>query len=76
MITFHSLEDRIVKHFMKENSFVKELKGLPIQSSQIPPMKLITKKPILPSKEEISLNSRSASAKLRVSEKQVNHSII
>jgi 16S rRNA (cytosine1402-N4)-methyltransferase len=76
VITFHSLEDRIVKHFMKENSFVKELKGLPIQSSQIPPMKLITKKPILPSKEEISLNSRSASAKLRVSEKQANHSII
>jgi 16S rRNA (cytosine1402-N4)-methyltransferase len=39
-------------------------------------MKLITKKPILPSREEISLNSRSASAKLRVSEKQANHSII
>jgi len=76
VITFHSLEDRIVKHFMKEHSSVKELKGLPIQSSHIPPMKLITKKPILPSREEISLNSRSASAKLRVSEKQANHSII
>jgi len=54
VISFHSLEDRIVKH-----EFKARLKGeLPI--------KILTKKPILPSKEEIFENSRSRSAKLRV----------
>ena len=76
VITFHSLEDRIVKHFMKDHSIIKQLKGLPVLSKDIPPFKLISKKPIIPSLDEISINPRSASAKLRVSEKQSIHSII
>ncbi|MGI6787671.1 MAG: 16S rRNA (cytosine(1402)-N(4))-methyltransferase RsmH [Acholeplasmataceae bacterium] len=69
IITFHSLEDRIVKHFFKENSEVKIIKGMPVPIEPKPNFKIITKKPILPSKEEITNNSRSRSAKLRVAEK-------
>lgn len=69
IITFHSLEDRIVKHFFKENSEVKIIKGIPVPIEPKPNFKIITKKPILPSKEEITNNSRSRSAKLRVAEK-------
>lgn len=54
VISFHSLEDRIVKHEFKDR-LTGEL-----------PVKILTKKPILPSKEEILENSRSRSAKLRV----------
>ena len=56
VISFHSLEDRIVKRFYKEKQ--KEGKG-----------NLINKKPIVPSKEEIIKNNRSRSAKLRILEK-------
>ncbi len=71
IITFHSLEDRIVKKYMKEQSEVNELvKGLPeIPEAYRPVLKLITKKPILPSASELAENSRSKSAKLRVAEK-------
>lgn len=71
VITFHSLEDRIVKKYMKEESEVNDLvKGLPeIPAAYQPKLKLITKKPILPSSEELEANSRSKSAKLRVAEK-------
>lgn len=71
IITFHSLEDRIVKKYMKKESEVNELvKGLPeIPEAYKPKLKLITKKPILPSVKELSENSRSKSAKLRVAEK-------
>lgn len=53
IITFHSLEDRIVKKFFKNSSNLKAL----------------TKKPVLPEKEEIEVNRQSRSAKLRVAEK-------
>ena len=71
IITFHSLEDRIVKKYMKEESEVNDLvKGLPeIPAAYQPKLKLITKKPILPSSEELEANLRSKSAKLRVAEK-------
>lgn len=71
IITFHSLEDRIVKKFFKENSEVNELvKGLPtIPEAYKPKLKLITKKPILPSTQELAENFRSKSAKLRVAER-------
>jgi 16S rRNA (cytosine1402-N4)-methyltransferase len=52
VISFHSLEDRIVKKFFKE----KEKEGL---------IKIETKKPITPSLEEVKKNKRSRSAKLR-----------
>lgn len=71
VITFHSLEDKIVKRIFKENSDVDEIvKGLPdIPSNYLPKIKLINKKPILPSDEEIKENSRSHSAKLRIVER-------
>ncbi|MGI6782117.1 MAG: 16S rRNA (cytosine(1402)-N(4))-methyltransferase RsmH [Acholeplasmataceae bacterium] len=69
IITFHSLEDRIVKHYFKENSEVKIVKGMPIAIEPKPNYKLITRKPILPSEAEQKANSRSRSAKLRVAEK-------
>lgn len=71
VITFHSLEDRIVKKYMKEESKVSDLvKGLPeIPEAYKPKLRLITRKPILPSKKELEENSRSKSAKLRVAEK-------
>ena len=56
ILSFHSLEDRIVKNFFKEN----EEKGI---------FKIITKKPITPSEKEILLNPRARSAKLRIAEK-------
>lgn len=71
VITFHSLEDRIVKQIFKKNSEVDEMvKGLPIIPDEYKPLiKLINKKPILPSEKELSENSRSKSAKLRVIER-------
>jgi len=71
VITFHSLEDRIVKTIFKNNSEINEMvKGLPeIPDEYKPKIKLINKKPILPSEEEIDENSRSKSAKLRVIER-------
>lgn len=71
VITFHSLEDRIVKRIFKENSEINEIfKGLPeVPLEYQAKIKLINKKPILPSKKELSENSRSKSAKLRVIER-------
>lgn len=71
VITFHSLEDRIVKRLFARLSSEDEVaKGLPYISDEFKPKaKIITKKPILPSKEEIDNNRRSRSAKLRVIEK-------
>ena len=70
-ITFHSLEDRIVKHIFKENSEVNEMvKGLPeIPKEYEPKIILVNKKPILPSEKELKENSRSKSAKLRIIER-------
>jgi 16S rRNA (cytosine1402-N4)-methyltransferase len=70
VITFHSLEDRIVKQVFKKYSEVDELvKGLPeIPVSYRPKLKLINKHPILPSEKELKENSRSKSAKLRIGE--------
>ena len=71
VITFHSLEDRIVKQIFKKYSEVDEMvKGLPeIPEEYKPLIKIINKKPILPSKEELTENTRSKSAKLRVIER-------
>ena len=71
VITFHSLEDRIVKNIFKKYSEVDEIfKGMPdIPLEYQPLIKLINKKPITPSEEELSENSRSKSAKLRIVER-------
>ncbi|RNF40681.1 16S rRNA (cytosine(1402)-N(4))-methyltransferase RsmH [Planococcus salinus] len=71
VITFHSLEDRLCKTIFKEASSLPELPpNLPvIPSGMEPVLKLITRKPILPSEEELEHNNRSRSAKLRIAEK-------
>lgn len=70
-ITFHSLEDRIVKDiFKKYTSIPKEVRGLPnIPDEYLPNYKLITNKPITPSDKELKENNRSRSSKLRIIER-------
>ena len=69
MITFHSLEDRIVKNFFKNGNFEEvpkeDLYGIKKKSG----FKIITKKPLTPSPEELKNNPRSRSAKMRIAEK-------
>ena len=69
IITFHSLEDRLVKNFFRSGTFseneVEDVYGNRPKS----PFKIITKKPITASQEELKNNKRSRSAKLRVAEK-------
>lgn len=71
VITFHSLEDRLVKQIFKKYSEVDDiLKGMiDIPDEYKPKIKIINKKPILPTDEEINENSRSHSAKLRIVER-------
>ena len=69
IITFHSLEDRIVKHFFKTESTSQLPKNLPVMMDDHVRLKLITKKPVYPSDEEMNMNSRSKSAKMRVAER-------
>lgn len=69
IITFHSLEDRIVKHFFKEKSELKVPKNLPLINIPKMDLEIVTKKPIYPSEEELENNSRSKSAKMRVAKK-------
>lgn len=72
VITFHSLEDRICKATFKKASEPMELPhGLPIIPEEYKPiLKLITRKPIAPSEEELEENNRARSAKLRIAEKR------
>jgi 16S rRNA (cytosine1402-N4)-methyltransferase len=71
VITFHSLEDRICKATFKKESETPNLPhGLPIIPDEYKPkLKLISRKPILPSEEELAANNRARSAKLRIAEK-------
>lgn len=68
VITYHSLEDRLVKNFIKKGKFEGELEK-DFYGNPIVKFKQITRKPILPSEEELKINNRSRSAKLRVAEK-------
>ena len=71
VITFHSLEDKIVKNIFKEYSQAKDLPpGLPMVPVEYQPtLKLINRKPIIATDEELEMNNRARSAKLRVAEK-------
>ncbi|WP_282801291.1 16S rRNA (cytosine(1402)-N(4))-methyltransferase RsmH [Secundilactobacillus kimchicus] len=71
VITFQSLEDRLVKLMFKEKSSLPELPpGLPVVPDELQPdFKLVTRKPIVPSEAEMAENHRAHSAKLRVIEK-------
>ena len=69
IITFHSLEDRLVKNFFRRGSFDEPEENPFINTEPANELKVITKKPIVPSEEEMKRNARSRSAKLRVAEK-------
>ena len=68
IITYHSLEDRMVKNFIKagniEGKMEKDFYG-----NATAPLKAVNRKPILPQEEEIAANTRARSAKLRIAEK-------
>jgi 16S rRNA (cytosine1402-N4)-methyltransferase len=70
IITFHSLEDRLVKLFFKNGDFEDEIDDNPfVQHTKVQRWKLITKKPITATADELKKNTRSRSAKLRVAER-------
>jgi 16S rRNA (cytosine1402-N4)-methyltransferase len=68
VITYHSVEDRVVKHFMKSGQYSSSME-LDFRLEPKWPFRVLTKKPIVPSEKEIELNPRSRSAKLRIAEK-------
>ena len=70
VITFHSLEDRICKNVFKERSSLDIPDGVPMIITEEAPFELITRKPMLPSDEEIKENNRAHSAKMRVIRKR------
>ena len=68
VLTYHSVEDRLVKHFMKsgkldERDLAGEFDGRKWH------LRMLTKKPVLPTREEVQINRRARSAKLRIAEK-------
>lgn len=68
IITYHSLEDRLVKNFLRKGNFKGELEKDFFGNPQLD-FKLINKKPIVSSQEELVQNNRARSAKLRIAEK-------
>ena len=69
IISFHSIEDRIAKHFLKNNLIMNEKNYYePKSLGENFKFNLITKKPLIPTDKEVKINSRSRSAKLRVAE--------
>ena len=68
VISYHSLEDRLVKNYMRAGNF----EGIPeknMYGHDIKPFNALTRKPIVPSEKEINTNSRARSAKLRIAER-------
>ncbi len=74
VISYHSLEDRMVKNFMRAGKLDGEVEK-DFYGNPLTPFKLITRKAVQPDEEEISVNPRARSAKLRVAEKitPINH---
>ena len=71
IITFHSLEDRIVKNFYKAGTF-DEVEDDVYGNKKASPFNIITKKPITAGDKELKINKRSRSAKMRVAERNNN----
>lgn len=71
VISFHSLEDRIVKRFMRDESRPPQLPArLPVRAADLPKPKLaLVGKPVRPSDEEVAANPRSRSAVMRIAER-------
>ena len=68
VITYHSLEDRVVKNFMRTGNFEGEV-NKDFYGNPVTPFRVINKKGITPGEEEISVNKRARSARLRIAEK-------
>ena len=68
VITYHSLEDRMVKNFIKAGNIDGKVEK-DFFGNATAPLKAVNKKPILPQEEEIASNTRARSAKLRIAEK-------
>ena len=68
VITYHSLEDRMVKNFFKTGNVEGEAKK-DFYGNLIRPLEPVNRKPIIPSEDELRLNNRARSAKLRIAEK-------
>ena len=68
IISYHSLEDRLVKNFMRSGNMKGEIEK-DFYGKPLVPFKLVTRKPIMPSEEEILKNNRARSAKLRIAER-------
>ncbi|MES1216121.1 MAG: 16S rRNA (cytosine(1402)-N(4))-methyltransferase RsmH [Bacteroidota bacterium] len=71
IISFHSLEDRLVKNFFRRGTFDEPDNNPFINTESVNELNIITKKPIVPSADEVKRNSRSGSAKLRIAEKRM-----
>ena len=69
IISFHSLEDRIVKNFFRSGTVEETEENPYMMTEKVNELKPVTKKPIIPTEKEIKTNPRSRSAKLRVAEK-------
>ncbi len=69
VISYHSLEDRLVKNFIAKGKFFGEVEK-DLFGNEIKPLEAVTRKPIVPSEQELLENSRSRSAKLRIAEKK------
>ena len=69
IITFHSLEDRLVKNFFRRGSFDEPAGNPFINEEHVNELKVITKKPLSPNESEIKNNPRARSARLRIAEK-------
>jgi 16S rRNA (cytosine1402-N4)-methyltransferase len=69
VITFHSLEDRIVKNLFKGAARPVAFRLMKREGAPVPQVRLLTKKPLVPSDEETRLNPRARSAKMRFAEK-------
>lgn len=68
VITYHSLEDRMVKNFIKAGN-VAGVVGTDLYGNKLTPLAAVNRKPILPAEEEIAANTRARSAKLRIAER-------
>lgn len=71
VISYHSLEDRIIKNFFRSGKFAGEIEK-DVYGNTIAPFSAINKKPIVPDEKEIQQNSRARSAKLRIAERTKN----
>ena len=69
IITFHSLEDRLVKNFFRRGTFDEPAENPFINTEPVNELKVITKRPVVPTAKEIKQNTRSRSAKGRIAEK-------